>query len=60
MLLDQALDFKESRQEVPLVTGSVDRVSQGLVIVEGFEGGVEAVRMVVRSAVGFLILLVIF
>lgn len=35
VLLDQAFDFEEGREEVPLVLGRVDRVGEVLVVVEG-------------------------
>ena len=35
MLLDQAFDFEEGWEEVPLVFGCVYRVGEVLVVVEG-------------------------
>lgn len=37
MLLHQTLDFQESRQQIPFVSCSVDRIRQRFVIVERFQ-----------------------
>ena len=46
VLLDETFDLQKGGQEVPFVSRGVDRVSQGLVVVEGVEGSVEAVYVV--------------
>jgi len=43
MLFDQALDLQESREQVPLVFLSIDRIGKVLAVVERFEHGIESI-----------------
>lgn len=43
VLLDQAFDFEEGREQVPFVFGRVDRVGEVLVVVEGLQQRLKAV-----------------
>ena len=46
VLLYKSFDLQEGGQEIPFVSGSIDWISQGLVVVKGIEGGIEAVYLV--------------
>lgn len=59
MLLDQALDLEEGRQQVPFVPGGVDRVGEVFAVVEGLEKLRETLMLIscqLRSNIRFLLL----
>jgi hypothetical protein len=44
VLLDQARDLEERREEIPFVLSGIDWIRQGFVVVEGLEERIEVLE----------------
>ena len=47
MLLDQSLHLEKRRQQIPFILGRVNRIGQGLIVIERLEKRIERVPMLV-------------
>ena len=47
MLLDQSLHLEKRRQQIPFILGRVNRIGQGLIVIERLEKRIERIPMLV-------------